>query len=123
MSIYLDHTATSPPKPAVVCRQMNEVTRRIGANPRSFDTKLAHKTNQILTESHGRVTELLGIAGAKRVIFTGSAIRSINLGLKGLLSQGDSVPFWPEQSKLVWGVSTIPKTCKRLPRRFRKFPG
>jgi cysteine desulfurase/selenocysteine lyase len=91
VSIYLDHAATSFPKPAAVCRRMNEVMRRIGANPGRSDHKLARKANQIITETRERIAALFGIAEAQRVIFTCNATEAINLGLKGLLSRGDHV--------------------------------
>ncbi len=91
MAIYLDHAATSFPKPSAVCRQMNEVMRRIGANPGRSDHKLARKANQIITETREKIAELFGIADAQRVIFTCNATEAINLGLKGLLSRGDHV--------------------------------
>ena len=91
MSIYLDHAATSFPKPAAVCRRMNEVMRRIGANPGRSDHKLARKANQIITETREGIAALFGIAEAQQVIFTCNATEAINLGLKGLLSRGDHV--------------------------------
>ena len=91
MSIYLDHAATSFPKPAAVCRLMNEVMRRIGANPGRSDHKLARKANQIITETREKIAELFGIPQAERVVFTCNTTEAINLGLKGLLSRGDHV--------------------------------
>lgn len=91
MSVYLDHAATSFPKPAAVCRQMNEVMRRIGANPGRSDHKLARKANQMIRETRDKIANLFGIAEAQRVIFTSNATESINLGLKGVLSRGDHV--------------------------------
>ena len=58
VSIYLDHAATSFPKPAVVCRRMNQVITRIGANPGRSDHKLARKANQIITETREKIAEL-----------------------------------------------------------------
>jgi len=68
---------------------MNEVMRRIGANPGRSDHKLARKANQIITETREKIAQLFGITQAQRVIFTCNATEAINLGLKGSLSPGD----------------------------------
>ncbi len=89
MSIYLDHAATSFPKPAVVCRRMSHMITRIGANPGRSDHKLARKANQVINETREKIARLFAIPDAQRVIFTGNATEAINLGLKGLLLPGD----------------------------------
>jgi len=89
VSIYLDHAATSFPKPAVVCRRMSHMITRIGANPGRSDHKLARKANQVINETREKIARLFAIPDAQRVIFTGNATEAINLGLKGLLLPGD----------------------------------
>ena len=91
MPIYLDHAATSFPKPAIVCRRMNQMITRIGANPGRSDHKLARKANQVINETREKIAMLFAIPDAQRVIFTGNATEAINLGLKGLLLPGDHV--------------------------------
>ncbi len=89
MSIYLDHAATSFPKPAVVCRRMNQVMTRIAANPGRSEHKSARKANQIVQETREEIAKLFSIPDARRVVFTCNATEAINLGLKGILSPGD----------------------------------
>ncbi|MDI6752942.1 MAG: aminotransferase class V-fold PLP-dependent enzyme [Thermodesulfobacteriota bacterium] len=89
MSIYLDHAATSFPKPAAVCRAMNRMVTRIGANPGRSEHKLARKANQIISETREKIALLFNISEARRVIFTCNATEAINLGLKGALLPGD----------------------------------
>ncbi len=89
MSIYLDHAATSFPKPAVVCRRMNQVMTRLAANPGRSEHKSARKANQIIQETREEIAKLFSIPDARRVIFTCNATEAINLGLKGILSRGE----------------------------------
>jgi len=89
MSVYLDHAATSFPKPEVVCRKINEVIRRIGANPGRSGHKLALKANRIVLQTRERIAELFAIPETEGIVFTCNATEALNLGLKGLLSAGD----------------------------------
>ena len=89
MSIYLDHGATSFPKPEVVYRRINEVLRRTGANPGRSDHKMARKASRILTDTREEISLLFNLPRPERVIFTANATEAINLGLKGILSPGD----------------------------------
>jgi cysteine desulfurase family protein len=89
VSIYLDHAATSFPKPAIVCRRMNQMMTRIGANPGRSEYKSARKASHIVNETREGIAKLFSIPDAQRVIFTGNATEAINLGLKGILSPGD----------------------------------
>lgn len=91
MSIYLDHAASSFPKPEVVCRKMNEVMRRIGANPGRSGHKLALRANRIISQTREKIAELFAIPEAQSIIFTCNATEALNLGLKGLLSPGEHV--------------------------------
>ena len=91
MSIYFDHAATSFPKPEVVYRKINEVLRRIGANPGRSDHKMARRANQVVTGARENIAALFNLAEVERVIFTSNATEAINLGLKGVLSPGDRV--------------------------------
>ena len=114
MSIYLDQAATSFPKPAGVYRKINEVLRRIGANPGRADHKLARKANQIVTETRERIAEFMGIPDPQRVVFTCNATEAINLGLKGLLSPGDhAITSSVEHNSVIRPLKSLGKTGVR----------
>lgn len=91
MAIYLDHAATSFPKPPSVCRKIIEVISRIGANPGRADHHLAREANQIVQETRKQIAQLFSIRQTERIIFTHNATEALNLGLKGLLAPGDHV--------------------------------
>jgi len=73
----------------MVCRRMNRMMTRIGANPGRSEHKSARKANQIVNETREEIAKLFSIPDAQRVVFTGNATEAINLGLKGILSRGD----------------------------------
>lgn len=91
MSIYLDHAATSFPKPEVVYRKIDEVLRHVGANPGRSDHKMARKASRVVAETREKIAELFHITDPRQVIFTSNATEAINLGLKGILCPGDHV--------------------------------
>jgi cysteine desulfurase / selenocysteine lyase len=91
LPIYLDHAATSFPKPETVCRKMTEVIRRIGANPGRADHAMARKADRVIGATREQVARLFGIEDPRSVIFTGNATEALNLALKGVLSPGDAV--------------------------------
>lgn len=91
MTIYLDHAATSFPKPPSVGQKMIEVLDHIGANPGRSDHRLARKASQIVQETREKIARLFSIPQGERIIFTHNATAALNLGLKGLLSPGDHV--------------------------------
>ncbi len=114
MSIYLDHAATSFPKPAIVCRRMNQVMTRIAANPGRSEHKSARKANQIVQETREEIAKLFSIPDARRVVFTCNATEAINLGLKGILSSGDhAVTSSVEHNAVIRPLKRLEKTGVR----------
>ena len=114
MSIYLDHAATSFPKPAVVCRRMNQVMTRIAANPGRSEHKSARKANQIVQETREEIAKLFSIPDARRVVFTCNATEAINLALKGILSPGDhAVTSSVEHNAVLRPLKRLEKTGVR----------
>ncbi len=91
MPIYLDHAATSFPKPGTVGRKVSEVIRRVGANPGRADHAMARRADRLISETREQIARVFGIADPRCVIFTGNATEALNLALKGLLSPGDGV--------------------------------
>ncbi len=91
MAIYLDHAATSFPKPPSVCQAIIKVLKRVGGSPGRSDHTLARKANQLVQETREKIARFFGISQAKRIIFTNNATEALNLGIKGLLSPKDHV--------------------------------
>jgi cysteine desulfurase family protein len=89
--IYLDHAASSHPKPDAVLDAMMGFLRNVGANPGRSGHRLSGAAARIVFEARESVARLLGVADSRRVIFTPSATVAVNLALFGLLKQGDHV--------------------------------
>ncbi|MGQ9693186.1 MAG: aminotransferase class V-fold PLP-dependent enzyme [Thermodesulfobacteriota bacterium] len=91
MAIYLDHAATSFPKPPSVYQAIMDVLRRVGGSPGRSDHRAAREASQIVQETREKIARLFAIPQTEQVIFTHNATEAINLGLKGLLSSKDHV--------------------------------
>lgn len=89
--IYLDHAATSWPKPPEVIKAMNDFLERAGGNPGRSGHRLSVEAGRIAYDARESVAELFNAPDAMRVIFTANATHAINLGLYGLLRPGDHV--------------------------------
>ncbi len=89
--IYLDHAATSWPKPPEVLKAMNDFLERAGGNPGRSGHRLSVEAGRIVYDAREAVAELFNAADSMRVIFTANATHAINLGLRGLLRPGDHV--------------------------------
>ncbi|MFZ5817680.1 MAG: aminotransferase class V-fold PLP-dependent enzyme [Bacillota bacterium] len=88
--IYLDHAATSHPRPEAVYRAA-DAALRAGGNPGRGGHRLALSAGRLVLQARETVAGFFGLSDSSRVIFTGSATDSLNLALKGLLRPGDHV--------------------------------
>lgn len=91
MPIYLDHAATSFPKPESVYLAVDQALRTAGGNPGRGGHQLALAANSILLETREAIASLFNIADAGRISFTANATEAINQALFGLLRPGDRV--------------------------------
>ena len=89
--IYLDHAATSWPKPPQVKEAMNRFMEEVGANPGRSGHLLSIEAARILYEARESLAALFHVRDSSRIVFTLNATESINLALKGLLKPGDHV--------------------------------
>ena len=93
-SIYLDHNATTPPRPEVI-EAVARCCRDGYANPAS-QHQMGQQARRVLEEAREKVAAILGAeaAGSKpdRVIFTSGGTESNNLALFGIALARDSVP-------------------------------
>ncbi len=88
--IYLDNTATSYPKPAVVAEAMLAAIESAG-NPGRASHALARKASQILSETRSRIARFIGCDDASRIVLTSGCTDSLNIAIKGTLKRGDHV--------------------------------
>lgn len=89
--IYLDHAATSWPKPPAVVQAMAEFLVDAGGNPGRSGHRLSIAAGRVVYDAREAVAELFGVTDPLRVIFTQNATHALNLALNGLLRAGDRV--------------------------------
>jgi cysteine desulfurase/selenocysteine lyase len=89
--IYLDHAATSFPKPPQVLRAMNDFLERAGGNPGRSGHRLSIDAGRIVYDAREAIAELFNARDPLRVIFTLNATHAINLALHGMVRAGDRI--------------------------------
>ena len=89
--IYLDHSATSWPKPPEVKKAVMKFMDEVGANPGRSGHLLSIEAARILYETREILATCLHVKDPLRIIFTMNATESLNLALRGLLKPGDHV--------------------------------
>lgn len=89
--IYLDHAATSWPKPPAVIQAVQNVLNGSVANPGRGNHGMAIKAGRILMRTRSSLAELLGIDNPVDIAFTSNTTSALNLAIKGLLNTGDHV--------------------------------
>jgi cysteine desulfurase family protein len=89
--IYLDHAATSWPKPAEVIKAMSDVLECAGGNPGRSGHRSSIAAARVIYDTREELSRFFGASDPLRVIFTGNATHAINLALIGILKPGDHV--------------------------------
>jgi cysteine desulfurase/selenocysteine lyase len=89
--IYLDHAATSWPKPLEVLKAITEVLEQAGGNPGRSGHRLSIASARVVYSIRENIARFFGISDSLRVIFTGNATHALNLALSGILKSGDRV--------------------------------
>ncbi len=89
--IYLDNAATTFPKPECVYETMDKFFREKCANPGRAGHRMSVEAAQEIEKTRMAVSRFLGIKNPDRMIFTFNATDALNMGIKGLLSEGDHV--------------------------------
>ena len=102
MAIYLDHAATSFPKPEAVYQAVDLYQRHLGASPGRGAYRRALEAEQIIFETRRSLGALFNIADVTRIIFTANVTESLNLALKGFLRPGDHVITSQLEHNAMW---------------------
>ncbi len=89
--IYLDHAATSWPKPLEVIEAMSNFMENAGGNPGRSGHRLSIAAARVVFETREAIAELFHVPDPMRVIFTHNVTYALNLALYGLLRPGDRV--------------------------------
>ena len=85
--LYLDHAATSYPKPPRVSAAMADCMKQSGGNPGRGSHKLALGAAREIYACRQQAAELFG-AEADRVVFTLNTTHALNLAIKGIMGRG-----------------------------------
>ena len=89
--IYLDHAATSWPKPPEVLAAMHHFLERAGGNPGRSGHRLSIEAGRVVYDTREALADFFGIRDPLRVIFTPNATYGLNIAIQGLLQPGDRV--------------------------------
>jgi len=89
--VYLDHSATSWPKPPEVVDAVVGAMTASGANPGRGAYAMALAASRVVFESRRACADLLGVPDARDLAFVSGCTEACNLMLKGLLAPGDRV--------------------------------
>lgn len=90
-SVYLDHAATSFPKPPAVWNSVDRWNRSVGASAGRGAYREAREAARLLSETRARLCSLIGATAPERVIFTCNATAALNLAIKGIVRAGAHV--------------------------------
>lgn len=89
--IYFDNAATSFPKPAAVIEAVTEYMTRVGGNPGRSGHRLSVEAGEIVFDAREQLSKLFGVMNPMRIVLGYNATDALNLGIQGLLRDGDHV--------------------------------
>ena len=89
--IYLDHAATSWPKPPEVKEAMQAFLELAGGNPGRAGHRLSIEAGRRVYAARESLAELFNVRDPMRVIFTLNCTHALNTAMHGLLKPGDHV--------------------------------
>ncbi len=89
--IYLDHSATSYPKPEVVYTFMDSFYRSHGVSPGRSGFDLCLEAGALVDETRALLTRLFNGSDPDRLCFSSNATDALNLVIRGLLGGGGHV--------------------------------
>lgn len=90
-TIYLDHAATSFPKPEKVIRAVVNHLEKDSASPGRSAHSLSLAASRSLFDSRETIAEFFHVDDSRKVIFTRNVTESLNLAIHGMVRQGDHV--------------------------------
>ncbi|MDN8591469.1 aminotransferase class V-fold PLP-dependent enzyme [Paenibacillus sp. 11B] len=89
--IYLDHAATSWPKPPAVGEAMMKALDVAGANPGRGSHRMAVQASRVLFGARKAISTLLGVRNANDIALGSNTTEALNLAIQGWLREGDHV--------------------------------
>ncbi|MCT1398048.1 aminotransferase class V-fold PLP-dependent enzyme [Paenibacillus sp. p3-SID867] len=89
--VYLDHAATSWPKPPEVFEAMRKAMEEAAANPGRGSHRMAVKASRVLYGTRRALADLFGVKNPNDIALTSNTTEALNLAIKGYLREGDHV--------------------------------
>lgn len=86
--IYLDHAATTFPKPDRVCAAMAGCVKNLGANPGRAGHDLSQKAGQLVQAARELAADFFALPDSRGVIFCQNCTDALNLAIKGSVQPG-----------------------------------
>ncbi len=90
-TVYLDHGATSWPKPPEVLDAVRDALTVYGGNPGRGAYRLAMETGRAIHRARRDISSLLGVPDARDLSFQPGCTQAMNLVLFGSIAPGDRV--------------------------------
>lgn len=87
---YLDHAATSYPKPPAVLEAMAEAIQQIG-NPGRAGHGLSLAAGTIVSQTRRELAGLIGARDPRQIVLAFNGTDALNIAIKGLIQPGDHV--------------------------------
>lgn len=100
-TVYLDHAATSWPKPPGVAEAMADAVVRHGGNPGRGAYRLAVDTARAIHAARGSIARFLGVNDSRNLLFQPGCTQAMNLVLHGLIGPQDRVIACPTEHNAV----------------------
>jgi len=89
--VYLDHAATSWPKPPGVLEALVQYQTQCGASVGRGSYQSSLHASKLLQSARQQIVTLIGASSADEVAFTGNGTHALIAGLFGILRPGDHV--------------------------------
>ncbi|MBW7475638.1 aminotransferase class V-fold PLP-dependent enzyme [Paenibacillus oenotherae] len=89
--IYLDHAATSWPKPSTVIEAVTSALEHDAANPGRGSHAMAVRASRVLFDTRKMLAKLFAIKNPNDIAFAMNATMALNLAIKGYVREGDHV--------------------------------
>lgn len=89
--IYLDHAATSWPKPESVYRAMDHYARVLGAPAGRGAYAEAMQVQTTIARCREKIARLIGATTSERIVFSLNGTDSLNMAIHGMVRAGDHV--------------------------------
>jgi len=93
--VYLDHAATSWPKPDEVCQHVTRALTECMANAGRSGHEPSVEAARIVFQTREQLAGLLGVSRSENVVFVRGCTEGLNLVLKGMLRPGATVAVSP----------------------------